>query len=102
MPTSPPKWRSNYTLEEVEALIEGYEELQGVKHKAYVLVRLMDIDRALPLLTLKQRQAVFLVGMLGMDTRSAGDVLGISHEAVLKRYRHGLVRLTEILNRGGR
>jgi DNA-directed RNA polymerase specialized sigma24 family protein len=93
--------RSNYTLQEVEGLVEGYEEWQEITHRLWVLVRLCDLDIALT--KQKQRrpkeyQAVLLVGLIGLDTRTVGTALRVSHDTVWRRYRTGLEWLANYLN----
>jgi DNA-directed RNA polymerase specialized sigma24 family protein len=98
-------WRNNYSQREVRGLIEEREALleRADTNRAglRVLVQLADLARALPLLTLKQRQALFLMGTVGMSAFDAGNVLGVSKQAAWQRYTHALVRLTEVLNKGG-
>lgn len=88
----------SYSLEEVEALIEGYAELVHLKHKPAILVRLADLERAVKALAQKPREAVLLYGILGFSNEAAGRFLGISEAAVRKRYRHGLDYILTNLN----
>lgn len=87
-----------YSVEEVRALVEGYEELRPVRHKLWILVRLADLDTALWHMPPKEYQAVLLCGLLGMSYRAAGDALGVSHETMYTRTERGLVWLTAYLN----
>lgn len=95
-----PRHSSNYSFDEVEALVEGYTELQPVRHKLPWLVRLCDIDIALRTMPPKEYQATLLIGLLGFDTRTAGRLMGASHVTMWKRYRRGLQWLTSYLNGG--
>jgi hypothetical protein len=62
---------SNYSLQEVEGLVEGYEEWQEIKKHLWVLVRLCDLDIALKQMPSKKLyQAVLLVGLIGLDKLS--------------------------------
>lgn len=96
----------NYSRTEVEALVEGWEELhqqRDVSRRRLRIVHgLLDLGRAMPVLTLKQRQAIFLMGHLGFNHRQGAAILGISPSAMWERYEHALTRLTEIMSRGGR
>lgn len=91
---------SNYTLDEVEALVGGYSELEPVRHKLKWLVRLCDIDTAIRNMPPKEYQAVLLVGLIGVDTRTAGEALGVSHSTVWRRYQRGLDWIVSYLNGG--
>lgn len=89
---------SRYSNDELTALAEGYEELRCSDNKAWILVRLVDLDRAYKYLNKDHRRAVLLVGMLGYSTRAAADILGISHTTVAHRYNAGLERMESYLN----
>ena len=98
--------RANYSRNEVEALVEGYEELVAQKdvdrqHRLRIVHGLLDLDGAVATLTDKQRQAIVLMGKVGLSHRQAGELLGVDHTSMWQRYQHGLDRLTEIINRGG-
>lgn len=95
-----PRHQSNYTLDEVEALVEGYAELRYKRSALWLLVRLADLDMSLKLLPPKEYQAVLLIGLLGLDTRWAGSELGVSHDTMWRRYRRGLEWLCNHLNGG--
>lgn len=95
---------SNYSPGEVEALVDGYEELRARRdtHRAGLryLVYLADLDRAVARLTRKQREAVVLHGKVGLSYAECGRRLGISGGAVAARYHHALERLTVLMNGG--
>lgn len=91
-------YRGRYSEEEIEALVEGYEELRYLKSRAYIHVRLMDLEQATQKLPAKEYQAVLLCGLIGLSTRWAGSVLGVSKDTVHRRYKKGLERLQKILN----
>jgi DNA-directed RNA polymerase specialized sigma24 family protein len=90
-----------YTEEEVEALVEGYTELIAYRHKPYLMVRLLDVQRAIRWCSQKSRDALFVVGVLGIPLRDAGVALEVSKDTAQRRYRRGLQELTRKLN-GGR
>lgn len=89
---------ANYSVEEVEALIEGYPELVYLKYKPGILVRLADLERAISALPQKNLEAVLLYGILGFSNEASGRLLSISEAAVRKRYRHGLDYILMHLN----
>ncbi len=91
-------FRSPYTPEEIEALVEGYEELTFLRQRPAISVRLMDLERAIEALNQKTREAVLLYGIVGLSNEAAGRVLGISEAAVRKRFRHGLEDILYFLN----
>lgn len=92
-------WRKgNYSLEEVTALVEGYEELRWCDTKAWVLVRLIDLRRAMARLTREHREAVVLCGLHGLSTRVASPLIGVSHTTVAKRYNQGLNTMVKYMN----
>lgn len=87
-----------YSLEEIDALAEGYEELREVENKAWVLVRLVDMWRAYDALKREHQEAILLVGMLGLSTRAAAPLLDVSHSTVARRYGQGLSAMKHYLN----
>lgn len=91
--------KPNYTAEEVEALIEGYLELsENCRHKAYIQVRLLDIEATLRRLRPAERNAIFLCGIMEITVRTAADILGVDHVKMWRRYRKGLDILLAKLN----
>lgn len=88
----------SYSVEEVEAVAEGYEELDGGANKAWILVRLIDLRRAFDTLKPERQQAVLLVGLLGYSTRQAAEFLQVSHATVANRYNAGLDAMKSYLN----
>jgi DNA-directed RNA polymerase specialized sigma24 family protein len=89
-----------YSLEEVEAILDGWEELQELRHKAWIHVRVMDVERTVRRLPRVYREAILLCGMIGLTTRTAGKLVGVSHTAMRKRYMRGLDVLVIKLNGG--
>lgn len=89
---------ARYSIDEVSAIVEGYEELREVIHKPWIFVRLMDITRAYAMIPSKLQEAVLLCGLHGMSTRIAAPYAKVSHTAVAKRYVQGLEAMTAILN----
>lgn len=95
--TPRPAWGS-YSEEEIEALVEGYEELVYKKDKPAIFVRILDLERALRSLNSRERGAVVLVGIVGLTNEAAGRLLEVSETAVRKRYRAGLESIYDFLN----
>lgn len=95
-----------YSRTEVEALVEGWEELHQQRdtsrRRLHIVHGLLDLGRAMPVLTEKQRQAVVLMGHLGFTYRQAAAIMKIDPTSMHHRYEHALTRLTEIMSRGGR
>lgn len=92
-------WRGGrYSLEEVTALVEGYGELRFSDTKAWILVRLIDMRRAMAYLSREHREAVILCGLHGLSTRVASPYLRVSHTTVAKRYAQGLEIMVKYMN----
>lgn len=89
---------ANYTAEEVEALVELKAELDPAAMKLAWLVRLWDLDTAIRRMPPKEYQAVLLIGLVGIDTRTAGNALGVSHMTVWRRYQRGIEWIVNYLN----
>lgn len=89
-----------YTEDELTALAEGREELRELKKKSWVHVRLIDMQQAYDQLPYEQREAVLLCGYLGLSSRVASPIAGVSHATVAKRYASGLKAMAAILNGG--
>lgn len=96
---------SPYTLNEVRYLVENYERDSHRRKFDLLHAKLIDIDRALTLLRFLQVKAyiaVLLVGLAGVDSRTAGVLAGYSHSTMQRRYEHALVTMTNYLNAGRR
>lgn len=87
-----------YNLEEVRALLEGYEELQVSRSKEWVSVRLMDLERTIAILPLHHKVFLFLIGMCGFTLRDAAELLDIPTATVGRRYKVALVLLAGYMN----
>lgn len=93
----------NYSNREIKWLVEDNEELQEIKGtdsdgRVLLLVKLADLDRGMSKLPRVYKEAVYLCGMLGISTRSAGSLLGVSAVTMNKRYKRGLESLSRYLN----
>jgi DNA-directed RNA polymerase specialized sigma24 family protein len=94
--------RHSYTEEEVRALVEFYEHLRELAldpNRDWFATRI-DLDAALEQLPAKFWEAVLLHGLIGFSLIETAQLLQISHQAVSKRYRHGLDEVTYIINGG--
>ena len=93
----------NYSNREIKWLIEEWEELHGKKGtdggRLLLLLKMADISRCMRRLSRKEREAVLLCGVLGISTRSAAILVGVSSPQTMNnRYRHGLASLARHLN----
>jgi DNA-directed RNA polymerase specialized sigma24 family protein len=99
-----PGWpnRPNYSRPEVEALLEEYVALRDLDrlHGAGLTIRCwkIDLDRAFKYLTPNQRNALFVVGIMGVPKAAASELLGCATRTVYSRYNMGLTRLVTIMN----
>ncbi|MEM2990229.1 MAG: hypothetical protein QXQ02_03490 [Halobacteria archaeon] len=82
-----------YTVEEVDALIEGYDELRHGRLKPWIWVRLIDLDRAFQRLDKKHRVAVLLCGIANISVRTAANLAGIPYKTMYNRYKEGVRRI---------
>jgi DNA-directed RNA polymerase specialized sigma24 family protein len=98
------KRRANYSLAEVQGLIEEYDvRLERLStHPAGLpnLVRIADLDIALGKLADKYWGVVLLHGLMGYTQQEVGRFLQISQQAVAKRYRQGVEELHHYVNGG--
>ena len=90
--------RGNYSIEEVTALVEGYEELTSLRHKAWIQVRILDMWRAYSQIPREYQAAVLLMGFLGMSSRNASPLAYVSHSTVARRYASGLSAMMSKMN----
>ena len=94
-------WKlGKYREEEVEVLVEDYDELLSSRHKAWIQVRLLDVEQTLKRLSPPHREAVFLVGFVGLSLRQAGEVAGTSKDTINRRYQRGIQEIVGYLNGG--
>lgn len=96
--------RARYSADEVEALVEGYEELtyqrDTTRRGQRVVHGLIDVRRAIPLLDPPLLEAVMLFGVAGFGATEASRRTGVSVSTVYRRYQRGLEQLARILNGG--
>lgn len=96
-----------YTRTEVEALVEGYEELVEQKdvdrkRRRDIVHGLLDLDRSLPWLSMPEQRVLYLMGKLGFSYRQAAEILNVEPTKMWRRYQFALTHLTEIMSKGGR
>lgn len=93
-------YKAPYSEEELTVLIEDYEELGDSRSKAWIQVRLMDIDRAVAHLPPKLKVAVLLCGIMGLTVRTAGKLVDVPTTTMYRRYVNGMSYLASYLNGG--
>lgn len=91
-------FKARYTDDELYALTDEWETWAGCKDSGFVLVRLMDIDRAMHALSPPHREAVFLCGFCQMTTTEAANLVGIGQKMMWRRYQRGLEMMGKFLN----
>lgn len=94
-------YKDPYSDKEIEVLVEDYEELSGLRSKAWIQVRLMDIDKAWEALPPTEKEAVLLVGFMGLRLQTAAKLVDQKLSTMWHRYTRGLRYLASYLN-GGR
>lgn len=91
-------FRAKYTLDELIAITDEWEYVAGYRDRLWVLVMLMDTMSAMKVLSDKQKQAVFLIGLCQMRQEDAAALCGITQPAMWKRYQRGLENMAHYLN----
>lgn len=91
---------SQYTSKEVEVLVSEYQELCAVRHKSWIQVRLLDVERASKRLSKPLFEAVILCGVHGLTMRTAGVLVGKDPATMLRRYMRGIDGIVTYLNGG--
>lgn len=90
-------WGS-YTEKEIVALVDNYESLRFLRHRAAIHVRLMDIEVAMRYLPRKLRDVMLVYGIMRYEQAETGRFLNISQQAVSKRYHQGIEHMLYTLN----
>jgi DNA-directed RNA polymerase specialized sigma24 family protein len=85
---------------ELEVLVKEYEELDGLRHKAWIHVRLMDIDQAWDCLPPTEKEAILLLGFMGLRLDTAAAIMDVGRVTMWDRYNRGLRYLASYLNGG--
>lgn len=85
----------SYTIEEVRVLVEEYEAFRELKHKSWILVRLLDLEASVRRLPATLRAPLVLHGMLGLPLRAVAEELNASKSTVARRYLNAIERLVE-------
>lgn len=89
---------SPYSMQELEALIGLYLELKSNHVGNFAQLRLMDIDKALKLVSNDDRTTVFLYGICNQTSRETGTILSVHHSTVLDRYKKAKDLLYKLMN----
>lgn len=96
--------RTSYSEAEVEYLISHYTQLRTRAdtnpRRLWIVVRLADLERAMRFLRHDYAEAVFAYGLLGLDSRAAGEFLETSDRSVMKRYQRAIEELAYVMNGG--
>ncbi|HJS93742.1 MAG TPA: hypothetical protein VJ741_05725 [Solirubrobacteraceae bacterium] len=94
--------RSNYTEDEVRALIEHYEHLRALTdtkaHGLKWLARRNDLDAALELIPEEYWEVILVHGLIGFSTYETARLLQISQTTVSKRFRYGIEEAVYLMN----
>lgn len=93
------KWKPNYTVDEIEGLIEWYAVRDVFTSKLQWLVRYCDLEKAIREMPPKEYQAVFSIGIAGLPLREAARQFGVSKDTMWTRYNRGIVWITNHLNK---
>ena len=92
--------RDNYSLDEVNALVELYPEyIDKVDvDKNFLLIRVIDLLRVLDMLAPQDKAIIVLCGCFGLPSRRVGSMLDLSHQTVLTKYPKILDEMVELIN----
>lgn len=91
-------FNSKYKLDELIAITDEWEYVAGYRHRPWVLVMLMDTMSAMKVLSDKQKEAVFLVGLCQMRLEDAAALCSITKQSMWERYQRGLQNMAHYLN----
>ncbi len=93
-----------YREAEVRYLIENYPSMLEAREVSgrglMVLVKVADLKRGWRNLRYDDKRALLLMGVAGLTSREAGEVMQKAHTWVQKRYRLALEELTWQMNGG--
>jgi DNA-directed RNA polymerase specialized sigma24 family protein len=82
--------RFPYTEAEIDCLVENYMEYISLKHKSFILLRLLDLQVAMRQLPMVLREAVVYVGVLNYSIEEAAEYFEVSKSTILRRYANGM------------
>lgn len=92
----------SYSEAEVRHLVENYQLVCGRRDttlgKIPNIVRIADVDSALRYLPDHYYEVVLLHGMIGLTMQATADALGVSKQAVSKRYANALEDMHYLMN----
>lgn len=91
------KRKPNYSIEEIEALIEFYD-VKSAFRSISSLVRFWDLSIALKNMPPKEHQAVLSIGLLGLTLRDAAKEFGVSPSTMWRRFERGHEWLLKYIN----
>lgn len=93
-------FRDPYSDKEIRVLVDNYEELNDLRSKAWIQVRLMDLEQAWAALPPAEKEAILLIGFMGLRLHTAGAVMDENLKTMWGRYTRGLHYLASYLNGG--
>jgi DNA-directed RNA polymerase specialized sigma24 family protein len=93
---------ANYTPDEVEAIVEGYQEFCAQRTRPLLQVRLLDVEAYFTRLPRLEREALLFHGVAALTLDEIRERSGVPTQTTLDRYESGIKRLTYLMNRGGR
>lgn len=79
-------------------MVQEYQELSFSRHKSWVQVRLMDLDKAFSSMSDVHKEAIFVVGYMGATVREAEAILDKPFVSIWRHYVHGLDHLARHMN----
>lgn len=89
---------SNYTYDEVRALVENYDGLSHRRQRLWLLVRYADLDKAVRRLPRRERDVLVLHGFYGLSQEETAKVLGIHQTSVGRIYVRALPKVVRWIN----
>ena len=93
---------ANYTPDEVEAIVEGYQEFCAKRSRPMLQVRLLDVEAYFTRLPRLEREALIFHGVSALTLDEIMARAGVPTQTTLDRYESAIKRLTHLMNRGGR
>jgi DNA-directed RNA polymerase specialized sigma24 family protein len=95
--------RTEYSLDHVRALVEGYQEFRSRvdtdRAGLNFLVQMADIDRVLALIPDAYWEVVLLHGLLGLSQRTVAELLNRRQSSISERYVNALQEIHAQINR---
>jgi DNA-directed RNA polymerase specialized sigma24 family protein len=93
-------FKDPYSVAEIKVLVDEYEELDGLRSKAWIQVRLLDVEQAYAALPPAEKEAVLLFGFLNLPLVEVSAIMDEDQKTMWDRYARGLRYLASYLNGG--